>query len=57
MAVHWYSGDQFDNLNTTHYVDESKPILATEATVQMEKNPKDPTWSHGEHYSHDTIGA
>ncbi|XP_062521311.1 putative glucosylceramidase 3 isoform X2 [Corticium candelabrum] len=56
MAVHWYSGDQFSNLNTTHYIDVSKPILATEATVKREKDPTDPLWSHGEHYAHDMIG-
>lgn len=55
-AVHWYSGDDFANLNTTHYIDETKPILATEATVEREKNPKDPLWDHGEHYAHDMIG-
>ena len=55
-AVHWYSGDQFDNLNTTHFLFPNKPILATEATVAREKNPKNPLWSHGEHYAHDIIG-
>ena len=55
-AVHWYSGDQFNNLNTTHYLFPNKPILATEATVAREKDPKAPLWSHGEHYAHDIIG-
>ena len=55
-AVHWYSGDQFNNLNTTHHLFPNKPILATEATVAREKNPKAPLWSHGEHYAHDIIG-
>ena len=56
IAVHWYSGDQFNNLNTTHYLFPNKPILATEATVAREKDPKAPLWSHGEHYAHDIIG-
>ena len=55
-AVHWYSGDQFDHLNTTHYLFPDKPILATEATDSREENPKAPLWSHGEHYAHDIIG-
>ena len=55
-AVHWYSGDQFNNLNTTHHLFPNKPILATEATVARETNPKAPLWSHGEHYAHDIIG-
>ena len=55
-AVHWYSGDQFNNLNTTHFLYPDKPILATEATVAREKDPQNPLWSHGEHYAHDIIG-
>ncbi len=55
-AVHWYSGDQFENLNTTHFLFPDKPILATEATDPREIDPKHPLWSHGEHYAHDIIG-
>ena len=55
-AVHWYSGDQFDNLNTTHFLFPEKPILATEATDARENDPKNPLWSHGEHYAHDIMG-
>ena len=55
-AVHWYSGDQFDHLNTTHYLFPDKPILATEATDGREENPASPLWTHGEHYAHDIIG-
>ena len=55
-AVHWYSGDQFDNLNTSHFLYPDKPILATEATVAKEKNPQSPLWKNGEHYAHDIIG-
>eukprot|EP00731_Ephydatia_muelleri_P027239 Em0019g112a len=32
IAVHWYTGDDFPNLNTTHNLFPNKPILATEAT-------------------------
>ena len=55
-AVHWYSGDDFPNLNTTHFLFPNTPILATEATVAREKDPANPTWSKGEHYAHDMIG-
>ena len=55
-AVHWYSGDQFENLNTTHQLFPDKPILATEATVSRESHPEAPKWAHGEHYAHDIIG-
>lgn len=55
-AVHWYSGDEFPNLQEAHEKFPNFPILATEATVAREKNPEDPTWAHGEHYAHDMIG-
>ena len=55
-AVHWYSGDQFDHLNTSHFLYPDKPILATEATESREENPQSPSWHAGEHYGHDIIG-
>ena len=55
-AVHWYSGDDFPNLNTTHYLFPDRPILATEATEVREKDPQNPVWSKGEHYAHDIMG-
>ena len=55
-AVHWYSGDQFDHLNTTHHLFPDIPILATEATESREQDPQNPQWSKGEHYAHDIIG-
>jgi len=55
-AVHWYSGDDFPNLNTTHHLFPDRPILATEATVARDRTPKDPNWGRGEHYAHDMIG-
>ncbi|KAL5463704.1 hypothetical protein EMCRGX_G032629 [Ephydatia muelleri] len=56
IAVHWYSGDDFPNLNTTHNLFPNKPILATEATEVRETDPANPSWSKGEHYAHDIIG-
>ena len=55
-AVHWYTGDEFPNLQEAHRQFPNKSILATEATVAREKNPQTPDWSHGEHYAHDMIG-
>ena len=55
-AVHWYSGDDFPNLNKAHELFPDKPILATEATVKRESHPATPVWEHGEHYAHDMIG-
>ena len=55
-AVHWYSRDQFENLNTTHTLYPDRPILATEATEVRETDPTNPGWHKGEHYAHDIIG-
>ena len=55
-AIHWYSGDQFDNVNATHNLFPEKPILASEATEDRETNPANPVWGKGEHYAHDIIG-
>ena len=55
-AVHWYTGDDFPNLNTTHYLFPDKPILASEATEVRESDPKNPDWGKGEHYAHDIMG-
>ena len=55
-AIHWYSGDQFENVNKTHNLFPQKPILATESTEDRELNPTNPVWGKGEHYGHDIIG-
>lgn len=55
-AIHWYSGDEFDNVNKAHSLFPQKPILATEATEVREKDPASPVWGKGEHYAHDIIG-
>ena len=51
-AVHWYTGNDFPNLNTTHYLYPNKPILATEATEVREKTQR----AQCEHYAHDIMG-
>ena len=56
IAVHWYTGDHFDQLNMTHSLFPKKFILATEATEVREKHPESPIWEKGEHYAHDIIG-
>ena len=55
-AIHWYTGDQFENVNTTHNLFPHIPILATEATEVREKDPTNPVWEKGEHYAHDIMG-
>ena len=55
-AIHWYTGDQFDNVNQAHNLFPQKPILATEATEVREKTPSTPVWEKGEHYAHDIMG-
>ena len=57
-AVHWYDGDHFDQLNIAHSIAPEFILLATEATVALDKNAtrNNPNWSHGEHYAHDMIG-
>jgi len=53
-AFHWYSGSEFENLQTAHAVDPSKFLLATEACncpgVQYGN------WANGEAYGYDIIG-
>ena len=55
-AIHWYSGDQFDNVQTAHNMFPQKLILASEATEVRETNPANPVWGKGEHCAHDIIG-
>lgn len=55
-AIHWYTGDEFENLHTAHSLFPEKPILATESTDSRELDPQNPLWSHGEHYAHDIMG-
>ena len=55
-AVHWYDGDHFDDLNTSHYMAPQYEILATEATESYDHDYSTPKWSKGEHYAHDMIG-
>jgi len=54
VAFHWYSGSQFENLETVHSQFPNKFLLGTEAT-------EGPgiifgSWSRGEHYGSDIIG-
>jgi len=53
IAVHWYDGDHFDNLNTIHSKYPSKFILPTEA---CNCPPSPDNWGYGESYGHDIIG-
>jgi len=53
IAVHWYDGDQFDNLNTIHNSFPNKFILPTEA---CNCPPSTDNWGYGESYGHDIMG-
>jgi O-glycosyl hydrolase len=57
-AFHWYSGDQFENVQTTHDLFPSKGLLATEATEPLDdaNSLHGGLWKYGEHYAHDMMG-
>jgi len=48
MAFHWYSGDQFYNVNTTHWLNPDKILLPTEGCNCPGVIKGD--WSRAEHY-------
>jgi len=53
IAVHWYDGDHFDNLNAIHNKYPNKFIMGTEACncpTQVDN------WGFGENYGHDIMG-
>ena len=54
IGVHWYSGDEFDHLNTTHARWPAKGMLATEATNAGSPIPGSVT--SAEKYAHDILG-
>ena len=53
-GVHWYSGDEFDHLETVHSHWPAKHLFASEACNCPGVNLGD--WSRGEKYAHDIIG-
>lgn len=57
-AVHWYTGDHFDQLANVSATYPSFGILATEAAEAGDQilSPKGGTWAFGEHYAHDMMG-
>jgi glucosylceramidase len=54
IGVHWYSGDQFENLVTTHNSFPNLHIFHTEGC--QEGGPHLNEWGPGERYGHDIIG-
>jgi glucosylceramidase len=48
----WYSGDQFDNVGTTHANFPAKHLLATEEAWYLPMY----SWTIGQMYAHDIIG-
>ena len=54
VAYHWYSGDQFENLEKVHNEYPDKLLVFTEGCV--EGSAKIDSWDIGERYGHDIIG-
>jgi glucosylceramidase len=53
-AFHWYSGDQFENLDRLHHAFPGKHLLFTEGC--WEGGVKPGRWDRGERYAHHIIG-
>jgi glucosylceramidase len=53
-GFHWYSGDQFENLDRLHYAFPDKHLLFTEGC--WEGGVKLGHWDRGERYAHHIIG-
>jgi glucosylceramidase len=53
-GFHWYSGDQFENLNRLHHGFPDKHLLFTEGC--WEGGVKPGRWDRGERYAHHIIG-
>lgn len=54
VAFHWYSGDDFENLDKVHEAFPDKPLLFTEGC--MEGGVKLGSWASAERYAHDILG-
>jgi O-glycosyl hydrolase len=53
IALHWYSGDGFSNVQQVYDAWPGKGIMATEACdcpINLDR------WQTGEHYGHDILG-
>jgi glucosylceramidase len=53
-GFHWYSGDQFENLDRLHHAFPDKHLLFTEGC--WEGGVKPGRWDRGERYAHHIIG-
>jgi glucosylceramidase len=54
VGFHWYSGDQFENLDKVHQAFPDKKLLFTEGCQEGGVHPG--SWALGERYAHDIIG-
>jgi glucosylceramidase len=54
VGFHWYSGDQFENLDKVHRAFPEKHLLFTEGCQEGGVHPG--SWALGERYAHDIIG-
>lgn len=61
IALHWYTGDSFDNVAKVHVEFPQAALLATEATWEKYRWQPGTTaasgeWAFGEGYAHDIVG-
>lgn len=56
IAVHWYSGDHFEQLDMIGKLYPGKRILFTEGCVEYSKFGRDDHLAHARMYAHDIIG-
>lgn len=54
IAYHWYSGDEFENLEKTHNAFSDKHLVFSEGCI--EGGVKVDSWKQGEFYAHHMIG-
>jgi glucosylceramidase len=56
LAVHWYSGDHFENIELCKKMYPEIDVMFTEGCVEYSKFVKDDEIEHAKMYAHDMIG-
>ena len=56
LAVHWYTGDHFENISLTKELYPNIDIIFSEGCVEYSRFVKDDAVSHANMYAHDMIG-
>jgi glucosylceramidase len=60
IALHWYAGDNFDQIEAVHKQYPQAVILPSEATYEVSRYgavTAEGSWSFGEGYAHDILGT